>query len=614
MTEQVGTGCYSNPALDLVDDLSFANTKGWHDNPMVGHTDHVTNPAVKEADIPFSHQEQQKSFKGHSEAGQLPRGQQDLNQLPNTSIFRATSKLTVTLCVLVTEMLERLSFYSVSANMLLYCTSQLGMSTVDATAVSLLFNAVLLIQASSIHFDLWFDQELSQTGKSVVYLLGIFLLTLGTGGVKANISPFGAEQLESLGDGAVRSFFNWYYWVINIGALVAYSGVAYIQQNVSFTWGLVPALVSAALQIPIFTAPRKLYTCTRPQGSVLTTAMKVIRQAGCCKPTPATRPDLSEGSECRLFARAKKSFGGTFDDVTVDGMADVIAVTPFALLVIMYYAVYSQTTSSFFVQSERMDVRVGGGKIPAAMLNIVGNIVIIILIPLIDRLVYPFMTRIGLPLTHLKRIGIGMVLSILAVLVSGVVEVYRKDVMHGGSHVQTLANENFTASSLSVLTQVPQFALIGASEIFTSVTCLEFAYAQAPASLQGLLTGLFLAAWGMGNLLSMAIILVVKEVTRFDPWYGDEINSVKMENLMFFLAGLMAANFLIFCAVAKFFKYRNSPASLTESESLSSVTESLSTVTERLSSVRAIPDDDSQIISEGETKDRHGELPYSTYL
>ena len=62
--------------------------------------------------------------------------------------------------------------------------------------------------------------------------------------------------------------------------------------------------------------------------------------------------------------------------------------------------------NTFFAQAERMDVRLGGGvNIPAAALNAFNTIGIIVLIPLVDKVVYPFFERIGRPLTYLKRIG-----------------------------------------------------------------------------------------------------------------------------------------------------------------------------------------------------------------
>lgn len=59
---------------------------------------------------------------------------------------------------------------------------------------------------------------------------------------------------------------------------------------------------------------------------------------------PEKNPELPEGCEKRILARAKTSFGGGFQDHLVDGVVSVIRVTPFCLLVIMYWAIYSQVS------------------------------------------------------------------------------------------------------------------------------------------------------------------------------------------------------------------------------------------------------------------------------
>ena len=42
-------------------------------------------------------------------------------------------------------------------------------------------------------------------------MFGIAMIAIGTGGIKANIGPFGAQQLEERGypATAIQSFFNW---------------------------------------------------------------------------------------------------------------------------------------------------------------------------------------------------------------------------------------------------------------------------------------------------------------------------------------------------------------------------------------------------------------------
>lgn len=49
-------------------------------------------------------------------------------------------------------------------------------------------------------------------------------------------------------------------------------------------------------------------------------------------------------------------------------------------------------------------------------------------------------------------------------------EIYRKEylIIPGGAHIQSLANKNFTASSLTVFAQAPQFVFVGIGEIFTA--------------------------------------------------------------------------------------------------------------------------------------------------
>lgn len=505
---------------------------------------------------------------------------------PNTS-------LNVVFHILMTQMGERLAYYSIVSGLVLYCTSNLGMGQAAASLVIqvfigfvylipvfggfladsylgryktiFIFNifsviGLLLVPASAVNFSrLGLPGFNTTERRRILFMAGLGLAGLGMGGIKANISPFGAEQVESRGPGAVRSFFNWFYWIINVGALIAYTGSAYIDQEVSFIWGFSIPAISMTLASLVFILGHSKYKKTPPAGSVLTRAFGICRESA-TRAKPQPNPQLPGGSEKKFLAGSKKSFGGSYDDHLVDGVRSVVKVIPFCFLAVMYWATHAQMSNTFYAQGERMDLRISKGmKVPAPALNASNTICIIILIPIFDKVIYPFFERIGRPLTYLKRIGIGMVLAGFGVAVAGVIEIYRKRILFSehGSHIQVLAGENFTASNMPVFAQIPQFILIGTSEIFASVTFLEFAYNQAPVAMQGLLTGLFFTACGVGNWVAAAILSIVEAATINDPWWSSDINHAKMENLMFLIAGMILLNTAILCVVSHFYAYQD---------------------------------------------------------
>lgn len=64
-----------------------------------------------------------------------------------------------------------------------------------------------------------------------------------------------------------------------------------------------------------------------------------------------------------------------------------------------------------------------------------------------------------------------MVLAVCSISVAGILEIHRKHLLrnHQGFY-QTVAGTTHFAARISVLYQVPQFVLMGASEVFASVT------------------------------------------------------------------------------------------------------------------------------------------------
>ena len=372
------------------------------------------------------------------------------------------------------------------------------------------------------------------------------MVALGTGGIKANVGPFGAQQVQDLGAEAVQIYFNWFYWFVNAGGLISYCAIAYVQQNVGFSWGFLIPLLSMLMALVFLNVARKYYIYKDGQGSPLGSVLGIC-SSGLCQQSP-----YIDGRR-QVFDSARREFGGRYSSEMVDGVIAILCMLPVFFFMIMFWAIYSQMQSTYFLQGERMDLSVNDFIIPVAFLNAFNTVAVLVTIPVLDRLVYPCFRKMGRPLTYLQRIGVGFILSTLSVCVAGVLEIYRKK--HLGFH-QKVGTETFFASKVTVFLQAPQFVLVGAAEAFTSIAGYEFAYTQAPKSLQSCIVGVFLATSGIGNYFSTAILAIVEKVTRDDPWFPDDINDGKAEFVFFLFGGLMVCFFIGYLPVAGWYRYQ----------------------------------------------------------
>jgi dipeptide/tripeptide permease len=73
---------------------------------------------------------------------------------------------------------------------------------------------------------------------SYLWLCGaLSIIALGTGGIKPNVSAFGADQFNLKDPRDVRekeSFFNYFYLAVNVGSLIACTFIVYIQDQVGY--------------------------------------------------------------------------------------------------------------------------------------------------------------------------------------------------------------------------------------------------------------------------------------------------------------------------------------------------------------------------------------------
>ena len=139
-------------------------------------------------------------------------------------------------------------------------------------------------------------------------------------------------------------------------------------------------------------------------------------------------------------------------------------------------------STSVIYQGQYMDISLTPNfQIPIASLSIFDTIAVLSFIPIMDKIIYPLLTKCNIRLGRLHRIGIGMVITTLSMVCAGGIELLRVDQC---CKEQDRSSENITIANITVFYQVPQYALIGLSEVLTSVTgkyrgeLVEFRYSS----------------------------------------------------------------------------------------------------------------------------------------
>lgn len=133
-------------------------------------------------------------------------------------------------------------------------------------------------------------------------------------------------------------------------------------------------------------------------------------------------------------------------------------------------------------------------------------ITIVIFIPLLDRLVYPFLRRVGIPFRPVTRIAMGFLFAALSMAYAAIVQhlIYTSPPCYTAPLACPASNET-EPNHVHFAVQLPAYVLIGLSEIFASITGLEYAYTKAPPSMKSFVMSMFLLTNAFGSAIGIAL-------------------------------------------------------------------------------------------------------------
>ncbi|EOY24390.1 Nitrate transporter 1.1 isoform 2 [Theobroma cacao] len=420
----------------------------------------------------------------------------------------------------------------------------------------------------------------------IILYLALYLTALGTGGLKSSVSGFGSDQFDD-SDPEERyqmtNFFNWFFFFINIGSLGSVTILVYIQDNLGREWGYGICACAIVIGLVVFLSGTRRYRFKKLVGSPLTQIAAVFVAAW--KKRHLELPsdpsllfnidDAAEGLKKKQKLPHSKQFRfldraaiqdssapeankwnlATLTDV--EEVKLVIRMLPIWATTIIFWTVYAQMTTFSVSQATTMDRHIGIFQIPPASLTVFFVASILVTVPIYDRLIAPIARKVlknPQGLTPLQRIGVGLVLSIIAMIAAAMTEIKRLRVArsHG------LTNDRAVEIPLSVFWLVPQFLFVGAGEAFTYIGQLDFFLRECPKGMKTMSTGLFLSTLSLGFFVSSLLVTIVHKVTgNKKPWLPDNLNQGRLYDFYWLLAILSSLNLAIYLVFAKWYVYKD---------------------------------------------------------
>ncbi|TWT54598.1 Dipeptide and tripeptide permease A [Rubripirellula amarantea] len=319
--------------------------------------------------------------------------------------------------------------------------------------------------------------------------IGLSLIALGTGAIKPCVSAHVGDQFGKKNSHLLAKVFGWFYVAINLGAFASTLLTPWLLQNYGSQVAFgVPGVLMAVATF-VFWLGRNRFVHIPPRGSVV--------------------------------------FRETF---TGDGLKAILNLAPVYVLVAIFWSLFDQTASAWVLQAENMDRTFFGVNVLSSQIQAANPFLILVLVPLFSYVVYPAINKV-FTLTPLRKIGIGMFITVGAFSISALIE---SSIQSGGRP--------------SISWQILAYIILTAAEVMVSITCLEFSYTQAPNSMKSIVMSFYMLSVSLGNFITAGVNAVISN--------ADGTSKLPGATYYWFFTGLMLVAAILFIVVAKLYSGR----------------------------------------------------------
>ncbi|KAH7657718.1 Proton-dependent oligopeptide transporter family protein [Dioscorea alata] len=448
-------------------------------------------------------------------------------------------------------------------------------------------------------YDVKSQCEKIHGGNAAFFYIALYSVAVGLAGIFAGLPSHGADQFDDKDPKELRhmsSFFNYLTASNAIGSILSLTLVVWIQTHVGWDWGFGTSAACVFVATLIFAVgvPKyRIHVIGGPNPIVQIFQVLVAAVRNWRLPLPKDSAELYEiknenGEEFlphrdifrfldkAAILRKKTNMNSETDKkanqwelcrvTQVENAKTIVGMLPIFICSIFMSTCLAQLQTFTIQQGFTMDNKLGKHiHIAPANLAIAPMIFMLVGIPIYDRLVVPLLRRItGHPkgISDLKRIGIGLLLSCVAMIVGAIVEIKRKHVAK--SHGMIDANPLVNKLPISIFWLAIQHFTFGISDMFTYVGLMEFFYSEAPKPMKSIASSLLWCSLGLGYFLSSILVDIVNHATRNNTksggWLaGNNLNRNHVDLFFWTLAILTFINLLHYLYWAGRYEYKSQP-------------------------------------------------------
>nr|GLL20983.1 protein NRT1/ PTR FAMILY 5.1 [Ipomoea trifida] len=474
------------------------------------------------------------------------------------------------------EAFERMAFYGIASNLVVYLTTQLHEETVASVRNVNNWSGVVWITPllGAYVADAYLGRFWTFTISSFIYVIGMVLLTMavsikflkpscdngvcnkattsqitffyaslytiaiGAGGTKPNISTFGADQFDDFNSSEKRlkvSFFNWWMFSTFAGALLATIGLVYIQENLSWglgygipTIGLILSLIIFYIGTPLYRHKKRLNRF--PARNLL--RVPAVAFSNRKVDLPSDPSELHEFDSQYYISTGKRQVQHTpifrFLDkaaikqgnvsppctvTQVEGAKVVLGMAMIWVVTLVPSTIWAQINTLFVKQGTTLNRHVGGSAFQIPAASLGSFVTLSMLVTV------PMYDRYFVPLMRSKTgnpRGITLLQRLgigFAIQIAAIAIASAVELRR----MRVIAAHGITGAKeivpMTIFSLLPQYVLLGVADVFNAIGLLEFFYDQSPEDLQSLGTTFFTSGIGIGNFLNSFLVTIVDKIT-----------------------------------------------------------------------------------------------------